>query len=217
MRIATLGAGRMPRALGHRWVAAGHEVFIGARHLERAAAIGHEIGAAHGSLLDAVDHGEVLLLAVPGAEAPDVITSMGGPDGRLAGRVIIDCTNALGAQAFSDPPRSFVLTRNDVAAEVARRAAGASVVKCFSMLAAEVWEAHSSTDVPLLVPICADDPAAIQMVAGLVRDLDAQPVDAGGLLRAGYVEAMAAFVMGLWFGGHDAGSMLPDLASAAAE
>ena len=217
MRIATLGAGRMPRALGRRWMAAGHEVFIGARDPERAAVLGREIGSAHGSLTDAIDHGEVLLLAVPGGQAPEVITSVGGPGGRLAGRVIIDCTNALGVQSFNDPPRSFVLERNDVAAEVAARAAGAAVVKCFSMLAAEVWEAHTSTDVSLLVPICGDDPAAIQTVARLVRDIDAQPVDAGGLQRAGYVEAMAAFVMGLWFAGHDARSMLPDLASAAAE
>jgi predicted dinucleotide-binding enzyme len=60
----------------------------------------------------------------------------------------------------------------------------------------------------LSVPLCGDDPGALDAVRTLVRDLGATPVDGGGLERAALLEATAAFVIGLWFGGVDAQAVL---------
>ncbi len=47
----------------------------------------------------------------------------------------------------------------------------------------------------------------------LVADLGCTPVNGGGLARAMQLEATAAFMIGLWFGGADAQAVLPPLPS----
>jgi 8-hydroxy-5-deazaflavin:NADPH oxidoreductase len=49
-----------------------------------------------------------------------------------------------------------------------------------------------------VVPIAGDD-AARRAVAPLVRDLGGEPLDAGGIDHAHYLEAMAAVIIRCWF------------------
>ncbi|MQA81449.1 MAG: NADP oxidoreductase [Streptosporangiales bacterium] len=218
MRIGTIGAGTMAETLAGGWARAGHEVRIGARSEERGAALADRLGGRvrSASPSEAAAFGDVTLLAVPGESAEDALRAAGAADGTLAGRTLVDCTNAFAPGAFTAPPGSFTLADDTVAERVARVAAGASVVKAFSMLAAEVWQAGARTfeGRPLVVPLCGDDPAALATVRRLVADLGLSAVDGGGLHRARYVEAMTVFVMGLWFAGHDARAILPPLEAA---
>jgi predicted dinucleotide-binding enzyme len=50
----------------------------------------------------------------------------------------------------------------------------------------------------------------------LVRDLGCEPVDAGGLDRAGLPEAAAAFAIGLYLGGGDPRAVFPPVEYAGA-
>ena len=63
MRVGIVGAGAMARALGGRWVAAGHEVVIGARSTAKAISVADVIGARSGTPADAAA-ADVVLLAV---------------------------------------------------------------------------------------------------------------------------------------------------------
>lgn len=47
--------------------------------------------------------------------------------------------------------------------------------------------------------LCGDDPAAKELVAGLVRDVGFEPVDAGGSDVTPQVEAFAKLVIGIAF------------------
>jgi 8-hydroxy-5-deazaflavin:NADPH oxidoreductase len=213
MRIGIIGAGRMARALGGGWAAAGHEILVGARSPERAgelaAAIGH--GARGGTIRNAAEFGDVTLLAVPVPALADVLRDAG--EDTFAGRILIDCTNAF---APDDAAGGFVLTEDAVAERIAAAAPGAHVVKAFNLCAAEVWESeHRVFDGRrLIVPLCGDDAGALDRVASLVRDVKLQPAPAGGLHRARYLEAMSVFVVGLWFAGTDSRAMLPPLEAA---
>ncbi|NJC71199.1 NAD(P)-binding domain-containing protein [Planosporangium thailandense] len=216
MRIGILGAGQMAEALGAGWVRAGHDVMVGGRSPDRVDPLAAGIGAQCGGLREAAEFGVVTLLAVPAAGVPEALRHAGALDGALAGRPLIDCTNAFAAGAFDDPPGSVVLAVDGFAERVAQLAVGAQVVKAFNVCAAEVWRAGGPADGgrKLAVPVCGDDPHAVAAVAGLVADLGFQPLAAGGLARARYLEATAVFAIGLWFGGHDARAMLPPLAAA---
>jgi predicted dinucleotide-binding enzyme len=219
MQIGILGAGAMAEALATGWARAGHEVLIGARSPDRAQALATRLGrdVRSGSLRAAATFGDVALLAVPGEAAADALQLAGAAERCLSGRVLIDCGNALALDSFAaPPPDSFVLSMDALAETVAEVALGARVVKAFSMLAAEVWQGgeRSFEGQPLVVPLCGDDQDAVGVVSTLVADLGLQPVFGGGLHRARYVEAMTAFVMGLWFAGHDARAALPPLAAA---
>ncbi|PZS34351.1 MAG: NADP oxidoreductase [Pseudonocardiales bacterium] len=220
MRIATIGAGAMASALGSGWIAAGHEVLIGGRAPDRAAALASRLGpgASSGTLRQAAAFGQVILLAVPGEDAVEAVRAAGAGDAFLSGRVLIDCSNAFAPDAFLAAPGSFALGLDAVAERVAEAAPGARVVKAFNMCAAEVWSAgpRSFDGRRLAVPMCGDDPDAMHIVAGLVSDLGLHPVPGGGLDRARYLEAMTVFVMGLWFAGADARATLPPLEAAVA-
>ncbi|GAB2805713.1 NAD(P)-binding domain-containing protein [Lentzea nigeriaca] len=180
----------MARALGNGWAAAGHEIRYGGRGEVRAAA----------------EFGDVTLLAVP---VPALAEVLGQAD--FDGQALIDCTNA-----FEPDDGSMVLSEDAVAERVAQLAPGARVVKAFNLCAAEVWEADERMfeGRRLAVPLCGDEAEALAAVEQLVRDLEAEPVRAGGLNRARYLEAMSAFVVGMWFAGADARAVLPPLEAA---
>jgi 8-hydroxy-5-deazaflavin:NADPH oxidoreductase len=190
MRIGIIGAGQMARALGNGWVAAGHEVRYGGR----------------GEVRDAVEFGDVTLLAVPVSSLTDVLA-----EATFDGKTLIDCTNA-----FAPDEGEMVLAEDAVAERVAKLAPGARVVKAFNLCAAEVWESDEREfeGRRLVVPLCGDDADSLVQVEELVRDLKAQPARAGGLHRARYLEAMSVFVVGLWFTGTDARAVLPPLEAA---
>ncbi|WP_280304115.1 NADPH-dependent F420 reductase [Nocardia neocaledoniensis] len=157
---------------------------------------------------------DVVLLAVPVGALSELLGEHGDA---LAGKVVIDCTNAfLPDQSAPDGTTAFVLSEDAVAERIAAGAPKADVVKAFNLLAAEVW---AGTDrvfdgARLAVPICGDDPAAVRTVAALAEDLALQPFPAGGLHRAKYLEATSVFAVGLWFTGADARAMLPPLSAA---
>ncbi|MEV0297988.1 NAD(P)-binding domain-containing protein [Nocardia sp. NPDC050710] len=215
MRIGIIGAGQMARALGGGWAAAGHEICIGARDQAAAAglaaAIGH--GARGADVRTAAEFGAAVLLAVP-VDALEEVLRTTGP---LAGRTIIDCTNAFAPDtAAPEGAGDFVLSENAVAARIAATVPNARVVKAFNLCAAEVWESavREFDGRRLAVPICGDDPDALDDVATLIEDLRLRPVRAGGLHRAKYLEATSVFTVGLWFGGQDARAAFPPLEAA---
>lgn len=210
MRIGIIGAGQMARALGGGWAAAGHEIAVGARTSARAdeavAAIGH--GARAMTIAGTARFGQATLLALPVAALDDVVQEHRRT---FTGRTLIDCTNA-----FAPDAGGFTLSEPAVAERIAATAPGAHVVKAFNLLAAEVWAGpdRAFEGRTLTVPLCGDDADAVATVAGLAADLTLRPVHAGGLRQARYLEATSAFVVGLWFAGHDARAMFPPLESA---
>ncbi|MFE6920032.1 NADPH-dependent F420 reductase [Nocardia sp. NPDC057663] len=169
----------------------------------RAAGIGATIAGA-----------EVVLMAVPVDALAELLGDHGGA---LAGKVVIDCTNAfLPDESAPEGVTAFVLSEDAVAERIAAGAPKAHVVKAFNLLAAEVWAGPDRIfdGVRLAVPLCADNPTALHTVATLAEDLALQPFPAGGLHRAKYLEATSVFTVGLWFAGADARAMLPPLSAA---
>ncbi|GAA3123655.1 putative dinucleotide-binding enzyme [Kribbella aluminosa] len=209
MRIGTLGNGMMAEALAGGWVRAGHDVMIGGRSVERAAAVAERVGAAAGTLEEAAEYGEVVLLAVPAEVAVEVARLV------LDGTTLIDCTNAV-------DHRDFTLAQDSVAEAISAAVGpGVSVVKAFNLAADTVWR---NPPAGLGVPICGDvlagpgapirGTAGVEVVAELVRDLGCVPVAAGGLVRAKLLEATAVLAIGIWVGGGDVRGMFPPLAVA---
>ncbi|MER7861417.1 NAD(P)-binding domain-containing protein [Amycolatopsis japonica] len=194
MRIGIFGAGGMAEALGGQW--SGHDVMVAARDRAKAA----KISARVGTWAETARASDVILLALPAASVPEVLATAGNLDGK----VLIDCTNAVGPGA--------VLTVPDQAARIAAAASGAHVVKAFNLCEVDVWRMTPPVfgGRPLAVPLCGA-PEAVEVVSSLVRDLGCTPLNAGGLDRAGLMEATMAFMVGLWFDGHDAQACFPPL------
>jgi predicted dinucleotide-binding enzyme len=189
MRIGIFGTGGMATALAPHWASAGHELRVAGRDPARAAALGSP-----GTWAEVAAFGDVLLLAVP-ADAVFEVLAAAGP---LSGKVLVDCTNQAGPDGGLPPG-------TPVAARIAAAAPDAHVVKAFNLAPADVWRKPPGT---LTVPLCGDDPAALDAVRTLVRDIGCTAVLGGGLDRAHLLEATAAFAIGLWFAGEDAQAIL---------
>ncbi|MFI0368615.1 NADPH-dependent F420 reductase [Actinomadura sp. 1N219] len=204
MRIGVLGAGNMADALATQWARKGHEIRFGARTPAKAASLAERTGhgATGGTLREAAEFGDVVLLAVWHEGVQDVLREAGPLDGR----VLIDCTNPM------EPP--FETLKTDGGPSAARRvadASGARVVKAFNLCHESVWRMTPPVfgGRPLGVPLCGDDEEALAVVRELVADLGCVPMDGGGLERAGLLEAATAFMVGLWFAGEDPSAMMP--------
>ncbi|WKW12091.1 NAD(P)-binding domain-containing protein [Pseudogemmatithrix spongiicola] len=156
MHIAILGAGKVGQTLGARFREVGHDVRYAVRNpADPKYAV---LGAAARPVADAVRDAELVLLATPWSAAEAAIVGAGS----LAGKILVDATNPIGAGG--------VLThgRDDSGAEqVARWAPGARVVKAFNTIGREVMANATFQGRPAVLWLCGDDAAATRVVADL--------------------------------------------------
>jgi 8-hydroxy-5-deazaflavin:NADPH oxidoreductase len=193
VNLGIIGAGSLGSALGERLAEAGHTIMFGGGVSARDAA--SRQSARVGTNAEVVAFSDVVVLAVPFA-AIDAALADAGP---FAGRVLWSCVNAL----KPDYTGLAVGFDNSGAEEVARRAQGARVVAAVPPFASAIASRQLAYDRELApsVFICGDDAAAKATVAGLVRDLGAQPVDAGPLERARLVEPAMMLAVSLAYDG----------------
>lgn len=150
-------------------------------------------------------YGEVVLLAVPADVVVETVTRLSV----APGTVLIDCTNAI---EHSD----FTLAHPATAEAISKAVLHAHVVKAFNLAADTVWRAapHVFEGGPLGVPLCGDEPAAVERVAEMVQAVGCTPIPAGGLARARLLEATAALAIGIWVTGSDVRTAFPPLTAA---
>ena len=185
MRIGIIGSGNIGSTLGRLWVGAGHEVhFSFARKPERLDELAASLGplARAGSPREAVEFGEVVVLSVPWPVVPAAVQAAGD----LSGRLLVDTSNPFAAPGG---PTALPPGAVSAAAEVARLAAGARVVKAFNTLySVTLAEQAARPGERLALPMSGNDPDGKAVVAGLINDAGYDPVDIGSLAGAGRQE-----------------------------
>jgi predicted dinucleotide-binding enzyme len=195
MKIGIIGSGNVGSALGQRWAAAGHEIKYGVRNTAKLelVALLKKIGAraSAGSVAEAAAFGDVIVLTTPWNGTQAAVESAG----KLAGKVVVDCTNPLKADLSG---LSLGLDTSG-AEQVAHWANGARVVKCFNTTGAEnMIEPRFGTDRAVMF-LAGDDDAAKATVSKLGEDLGFEMVDAGGLEMARLLEPVAMLWVHLAF------------------
>ncbi|NDV01777.1 NADPH-dependent F420 reductase [Pseudoroseicyclus tamaricis] len=184
MRIAILGKGNMGAPLARLIEAAGHQV---------------EAFASTDDPLEALAAADLTLLAVKYEQARALAAQPGVAEA-LAGKTLVDLTNPLAPDFMS----LTIGHSTSAAEEIARALPASTVVKAFNTIFAAVLAGHAGGTVsPLPVFVAGDDPAAVESVAGLVRDIGMTAIPAGGLTNARYLEPMTEMMIQLGYGlGH---------------
>jgi 8-hydroxy-5-deazaflavin:NADPH oxidoreductase len=172
MKIAVIGKGKIGGTLGSKWRAAGHAVVYGARDGSGEGPGGAPVR----SIADALKHADVVLVAVPGQAVPDVVSGQGAA---LAGKVVIDAVNRMGAQEF------------DSRALIAAAAPSARYVRAFNSLG---WE-NFADPVPGTNLFFAADPEARAVAEELISNIGLEPVFVGDATATATVDAL----LPLWF------------------
>ena len=172
MRIAVIGKGNIGATLGGKWTAAGHEVVYGSR-----GGSGEGPGGAPvRGIGEALEGAAVVLLAIPGQAVPDVVKEQGAA---LAGKVVIDAVNRIGAEAF------------DSRALIADSAPSARYVRAFNSLG---WE-NFADPAPGAAMFFAADPEARAVAEELISAIGLEPAFIGDVTATATVDAL----LPLWF------------------
>jgi len=206
MRVGILGSGLMGGKLGTLFARAGHEViFSYARSDRKLKRLARESrGAARaGTVVEAASESDVLLLAVHWSRVDDVLKQAGS----LSGKVILTCSLPMNA---GDTGLAIAHTSSG-AEELAKKVRKARIVSAFGTVPSEVlfgvFEARRKKNRPSLV-YCSDHPDAKKVAATLIRDVGFDPIDAGPLRIARYLEPFTLLVAQLAY----EGTASPDLA-----
>jgi 8-hydroxy-5-deazaflavin:NADPH oxidoreductase len=184
MNIGIIGTGNMGSGLGKIWAKNGHKImFSYSRDTAKLEKIASSIGsnASVGTPAEAVEFADVIVLAVPYGAIEDALKAAGSLDGKL----LFSIVNAL----LPDMSGMAVGTTTSAAEEIAKLAPGARVVEALPIFA-EVLNSpsHRFGDRQATVFYTGDDAAAKQVVAGLLTEIDVEPIDAGSLKNSRYVE-----------------------------
>lgn len=185
------GTGDQGRGLAHRFAAAGHQVIIGSRSAERAAAAADGLagpgirGMANG---DAAREADVVIVAVPWDGHRELLASLADV---LAGKIVIDCVNPLGFD--SRGAYSLPVDEGSAAEQAAAVLPDSTVVGAFHHVSAVVLLDPEVAEIDLDVMVLGDDRAATDLVQALASRIPgARGVYAGRLRNCGQVEALTA-------------------------
>jgi NADPH-dependent F420 reductase len=184
MQIAIIGSGNVGKALAGSLTRAGHGVTLTASNPDNARAAAEQTGAqAADSNRQAIGAAEVVVLAVPYPAVDAVLDEAGDA---LAGKVLVDATNRVDP---ADP--GSVLDGTSAAEQIQARVPAAKVVKAFNTALAARQADPVVDGVALDGYLAGDDDQAKQTVAELVGSIGFRPVDAGPLVMARALEALA--------------------------
>ncbi len=183
MNVAISGPGNMGLGIAKLLTEKGNQVSLVHRELDIAAKAAIEVGAGAQAknIEEAVSEADIVVLATPFDAAIPVLKTAGD----LTGKIVIDITNPI-------TPDYMALTighTTSAAEEIAKAVPEARIVKAFNTV---FWQAlpyavrKNSAAVQIL--LASDDAEAKAAVSSLVANLDFDPIDAGPLQNARYIE-----------------------------
>jgi len=180
MKIGIIGGGRMGGTLTRRLAALGHDVSIAnSRGPETLAELAAETGAVPVSITDAGRDADVMIIAIPEGNIPDL------PEGLLESLpesgLVIDIGNYAPQQRDGriDALENGVIESRWVEAQL-----GHPVIKAFNNVRPPSLlnlGKPAGTRGRVALPVAGDDPRAKAVVIGLIDQLGFDGIDAGGL------------------------------------
>ena len=179
MKIGIIGKGNVGTAIGTGLSRKGHEVKFGHRDPKEPVA-------------DAAKWGEVIILAVPYENVADAAKAIGT---FADGKVLLDVTNAVG-----DNMNLAIGFSTSAAEELQKKLPKARAVKAFNTVFAQNQSTGRVGNEQLTLFVASDDAKAKQTIMQLGRDIGFDPLDAGALKSARYLEPMAMLLINLGYG-----------------
>jgi predicted dinucleotide-binding enzyme len=178
MKIGIIGKGNVGSALAAGLRRKGHEIKFGHSDPKEPAS-------------EAAKWGEVIILAVPHRAAADAAKAVGSA---ANGKTVIDVSNALTANM-----EWAIGFTTSAAEEIQKMLPKAHVVKAFNTIFAQNQSTGKVGDEELTLFVAGDDAKAKQTVMQLGRDIGFDPVDAGPLKSARYLEPMGMLMINLGY------------------
>ncbi len=191
-RVGVLGTGEVGRRLAEGFRSRGHDVMIGTRDPGKAelgewlAGAGAGVGVA--TFEGAAAHGDLVVLAVLGDAADEVISRAGAHN--FSGKVVVDAMNPLDFSA-GFPPRLSISGHDSLGEHIQRALPDAKVVKAFNTIGNTYFVDPSFSEGKPTMLIAGNDEDAKRTVTELLGDFGwPDVVDIGGIEGSRELEAI---------------------------
>jgi predicted dinucleotide-binding enzyme len=179
--VAIIGTGTIGSELAANFAAGGQDFLIAGRHQDAARKLASTL-AGHAEVVsvdEAIDRADVLVIAVWLDDFKQLIAQYGE---RLAGKVIVDPSNPVGPDGAGGYRKVIGEQESSGQILAALLPPGARLVKAFGTLSAPTLAAAARQEPERAVQFyAADDDAAGDLVAELIRVGGFEPVRIGGL------------------------------------
>jgi len=190
MKLGVLGSGVVGQVLADGFLGRGHEVMRGTREPGKLAAwrAGAGAKAQVGTFAEAARFGEVVVLAVKGGAAVEVVK---GCADALAGKPVVDTTNPIADAPPVNGVLPFFTGPNESLLEsLQARAPAAKLVKAFSCVGSALMVDPKLAGGKPTMFVCGNDAGAKRRVAALVEDFGWEVEDVGGAEAARAIEPL---------------------------
>jgi NADPH-dependent F420 reductase len=190
VKIAIIGTGKMGAAFA-RALSPTHQVVLGSRDRDRAAATAAKTGAAGGATYaDAAADADVVILAVPWQAMDQTLSQLGD----LSGTVVVDVS-----YPYTKRERE-ALKGTSTAEQIQKRLPSAKVFKGWNHVFARHLTDPVVDGIATSVLIAGDDPEAKNLVFAMARDMGFHPVDVGPLKATRDLERLVGIMLFLRLG-----------------
>ena len=192
MRVGIIGAGNMGSAFAKRLSSAGHDVVITDRDVEDARKVASAVGARVRAVSQdqLAENAEVVIAATPFPNQLDALRA----SGKLDGKPVVEISNPM----KEDMSGLAVGLTTSAAEEVAQAIPGAQVVKAFNTVFAQVLGDGPTGGAKVQVFYAGDAEGAKRTVRSLIESMGFEPLDAGPLSNARYLEPLG--MLNIYFG-----------------
>jgi 8-hydroxy-5-deazaflavin:NADPH oxidoreductase len=186
LKIGVIGAGREGGALGTAFAKAGHPIMFSSRHPEQLNDLVASAGplAKAGTVEQAVAFGDVVLLVVPYSAVEQIGKDYG--KSLAAKPLVIDVSNPIARRDGEDLVKS-VDAQGGAGLATQKLLPGAHLVRAFNAIGSAKLSELGQRKGEIGVPIAGDDPDAITLATGLIREIGFEPVLVGGLAMGKYL------------------------------
>ena len=190
MNVGILGSGDVARTLGDGFLSHGHSVMLGTRSSAKLAEwTAKHPGAKVGTFAEAARFGALVVLAVKGTVAGEVLRAAG--DGNIAGKCVIDTCNPIADAPPDHGVLRFFTTLDDSLMErLQRQFPAARFVKAFSCVGNALMVDPKVDGGPPTMFICGNDQAAKADVVAILTQFGWETSDLGHAAAARAIEPL---------------------------
>ena len=190
MKVGVLGSGSVAKTLGSGFLKHGHQVMVGSRSPDKLQDWAKENPPGKtGTFADAAAFGEIIMLAVKGNAAADVLRLAGAEN--LKVKTVIDACNPIEEAPPENGVLRFFTTMNESLMEQLQRAyPDAHFVKAFNSVGApKMVDPKYAAGRPTMF-ICGNNDAAKKTVTGILDSFGWETADMGAVQAARAIEPL---------------------------
>lgn len=192
-KIGVLGSGIVGQVLANAFLSEGHPVMLGTRNTLKEDVVKwkneHE-QAQTGNFAETAAFGDIIILAVEGGAAPEVITQAGFQN--LENKVIIDATNPIAKLPPENGVLKFFTDINESLMErIQQMVPGAHLVKAFNSVGNAVFYKPEFAGGKPTMFICGNDDEAKMTVTGILDAFGWETEDMGKAEAARAIEPLS--------------------------